>query len=130
MRRRGDYPDASFKIFLEETRQSFLRPYTDHFQRQEFVVHYAVWYTRRMAELTKEQAEAVRNSESGRVDLVDPVTNRRYVLLDADSLAFLERESSVDAIRAGLESMQAGRGLPIEEADVQMRDQLGFPPRQ
>jgi len=41
----------------------------------------------------------------------------------------LEEQEDLAAIRRGIEDMEAGRLIPLEEADAQIRQELGFPPR-
>ena len=81
-------------------------------------------------ELTKELSDALRQSGADRLSVVDPVDNRVYVLVDAETLESLERQQAQQSIQSGLESMEAGRGIPIDDADVVMRQRLGFPPRE
>ena len=81
-------------------------------------------------ELTKELSDALRQSGADRLSVVDPANNRVYVLVDAETLESLEQKQSQQSIQAGLESMEAGHGIPIDDADVLMRQRLGFPPRE
>ena len=39
----------------------------------------------------------------------------------------LQEQNDLAAIQAGIEDMEAGRVTPIAEADVLMRERLGFP---
>ncbi len=88
------------------------------------------WYNPIMIpELTKELSDALRQSGADRLSVVDPANNRVYVLVDAETLASLEQKQSQQSIQAGLESMEAGRGIPLDDADVLMRQRLGFRPR-
>ena len=83
-----------------------------------------------IAKLTQEQLDALHASGDERLPIVDPTNNRLYVLVDAAALRDLERQETHRAIQAGLESMEAGGGIPLAQADAQMREELGFPPRQ
>ena len=81
-------------------------------------------------ELSKELSDALRQSGADRLSVVDPVSNRVYVLVDAETLEALEQKQAQQSIQAGLESMESGRGIPIDDADVLMRQRLGFPLRE
>ena len=81
-------------------------------------------------ELTKELSDALRQSGADRLSVVDPADNRVYVLVDAETLESLEQQQSQQSIQDGLESMEADRGIPIDDADVLMRQRLGFPRRE
>lgn len=81
-------------------------------------------------ELSKELSDALRQSGADRLSVVDPANNRVYVLVDAETLETLEQRHAQQSIQAGLESMESGRGIPLDDADVLMRQRLGFPPRE
>ena len=81
-------------------------------------------------ELSKELSDALRQSGADRLSVVDPANNRVYVLVDAETLEALEQKQVQESIQAGLESMESGRGIPLDDADVLMRQRLGFPPRE
>ncbi|MEO8497329.1 MAG: hypothetical protein ABI614_19840 [Planctomycetota bacterium] len=83
-----------------------------------------------IAKLTQEQLDALHATGDERLSVVDPTNNRLYVLVDAASLHELERQKTHRAIQAGLESMEAGGGISLAQADAQLRQELGFPPRQ
>jgi len=40
-----------------------------------------------------------------------------------------QQEEDLAAIRAGIRDMEAGRVVPLSEADRRIREELGFPPR-
>ena len=61
--------------------------------------------------------------------MVDPLDNRIYYIVDANTLAQLERTSTHNAIAQGISDMEAGRGKPAAEADAYLREKLGFPRR-
>lgn len=80
--------------------------------------------------LTQEQVDALLAAGDERLPVINPLNNRQYVIVDAVALEELERQKTHRAIQAGLDSVEAGGGIPIAEADAQMRNELGFPPRQ
>lgn len=69
-------------------------------------------------ELTKEQSEALQRQPDAQLELVDPVTNRHYVLLPVEVLVKL-REEAEDAqhARAWLKATQQGMALALEEPE-------------
>lgn len=71
--------------------------------------------------LTPEQSSALRASSEHRLSVVDPSTNRRYVIVDADDLASLE---SIAAIRNGIVQMEQGIGQPLSDAMNDVRKEL------
>ena len=83
--------------------------------------------------LNQELSEALHASESP-LSVVDPTTNRIYILVDHDThqqaMAALQRQRDVAAIQRGIDDMEAGRGRPLEEVDADIREEFGFPPRQ
>ena len=56
------------------------------------------------AELTIEQSNALISAERHHLTLLDPVTNRRYVIVDEKELAKLETQQ---AIRSGIDQIGA-----------------------
>ena len=91
-----------------------------------------MWYNVCMtAKLNKELSDALHASDGDRLPIIiDPTSNRLYVLVDAEAFEELECQQTRQAIQAGLDSMKAGGGIPLEEADTQMRKELGFPARE
>ena len=71
--------------------------------------------------LSPDQSQALALSADARLTVVDPTTNRRYVLVDAEDLARLE---DLDAIRTGLSQMESGLGQPLAEVMNDVRDTL------
>jgi hypothetical protein len=72
-------------------------------------------------ELSPEISVALRASKSNSLLVVDPVTNRRYVIIDAEEFARLE---DANAIRQGISQMEAGLGQPLDEAMNEVRSLL------
>lgn len=71
--------------------------------------------------LTIEQSNALNASSEHRLTVLDPVTKRRYVIVD--ELAFSKLES-IEAIRAGIAQMELDEGQPLSEAMKDVREQL------
>ena len=71
--------------------------------------------------LTVEQSNALNASSENRLTVLDPVTKRRYVIVDELTLSKLE---SIEAIRVGIAQMELGEGQPLSEAMDDVREQL------
>ncbi len=69
------------------------------------------------SKLSPELSNALNATENQQFVVVDPATNREYVIVDADKLARLE---SLDAIRNGIAQMESGEGqaLPVAFDDI------------
>ncbi len=72
-------------------------------------------------QLSPDQSQALALSTDSRLTVVDPTTNRRYVLVDAEDFARLE---DLDAIRTGISQMESGLRQPLAEAMNDVRDTL------
>lgn len=71
--------------------------------------------------LTPEQADALRASDPNSLVMVDPSTNRRYVVVDADAFAGVE---ALLAIQNGISQMESGTGKPLSDVMNEIREQL------
>lgn len=80
-----------------------------------------------MNQLTKELADAVGDADQ--LEVVDPTTGRVYVIMERSAYELEQGRSVREAIQEGYDSIATGEGVPLEEADAQMRRELGFPPR-
>jgi hypothetical protein len=84
--------------------------------------------------LSNELAAALRATGERELEVVDPQTQRTYVLVEAEThrraMDALRRQQDRDAIAEGLAQMEAGEGKPLDEAFSDMRIRLGFPPAQ
>lgn len=82
--------------------------------------------------LSDEQRRALDQEPEGIV-VEDVQTQKIYYLTDADlyqrAMEALRRQEDHDAIQAGIDDMEAGRVVPLEEVDQQIRKELGFKPR-
>ena len=82
------------------------------------------------ARLSQELADALHASGAGELEVIDPTTNRVYVVVDNQThQAALRRQQDHDAIAEGIAQMEAGQGKPLDEAFEGMRERLGFPQR-
>ncbi len=80
--------------------------------------------------LSKELSDALQASGAEELEAVDPATGRVYVVVDRTLFTQTRAKETHEAIQRGLDSMEAGGGIPLEEADAQLRTELGFPSRQ
>ena len=84
------------------------------------------------AKLTKELTEALRATNVGELEVVDPETQRTYVVVDGEihrqAMEALRRQQDREAIAQGIAEMEAGGGKPLGQAFAELRARLGFPP--
>jgi hypothetical protein len=82
-----------------------------------------------MVKLTKEQRIALQKNPEG-VSCEDTTTDRVYVLVEEQihrrAMHALKQQQDLDAIRRGVAQMEVGGGMPIQEARVQLAQELGF----
>ena len=74
------------------------------------------------AKLTPEQAAALQGESS--MEMVDPNSGKVFVLIEKSLFDTRSNTRNVAGISRGVEDMQEGRGLPIEEARTQSLDRL------
>ena len=83
-------------------------------------------------EMTKELAAALHATEDRELELIDPETRQRYVLVDSEThmraMKALRRQQDIEAIKQGIREMEAGLGKPVDQAFAEIRQRLGFPP--
>ena len=81
------------------------------------------------ASLSDEQRRALDQQPDG-IEVEDTRTQKVYFLTDAEvhrrAMKALQRQEDHDAIQAGIDDMEAGRTMPLEEADREIREELGF----
>lgn len=86
------------------------------------------------AKLNKELAAALHATGNNELEVVDPETQRTYVLVDSEihrqAMNALNRQQDRDAIAEGLMQMELGQGKPLDQAFSDMRSRLGFPKSQ
>lgn len=84
--------------------------------------------------LTKELAAALHASGNVELQVVDPETSRLYFIVDSEThrqaMDALRRQQDRDAIAQGIAEMEAGRGMPLDEAFDDIRSQLRLRQRQ
>lgn len=78
-------------------------------------------------QLNKELSKAVSNRDQ--LDVVDPATGRRFVIMERSAFDLAQSAVTLQAIQDGYDSIAVGEGLPVAEAEAQLRGELGFPPR-
>ena len=83
-----------------------------------------------IAHLSKELTTALHATGDSELEVVDPETQRRYVLVDCDThyraMEALRRQQDHAAIAEGLAQMEAGAGKPLDQAFHEMRERLDF----
>jgi len=81
-----------------------------------------------IAKLSKELSDALHASQEGGLEVVDPETNRTYTLVDSETyrhaMEALRRQQDHEAIARGIAEMEAGGGIPLEEARRLTRERL------
>ena len=81
-----------------------------------------------IAKLTKDLIVALHATEDNELEVVDPETQRTYLVVDANihrkAMDALRRQQDREAIAQGIEEMEAGAGIPIEEARRLSRERL------
>ena len=70
--------------------------------------------------LTEEQSAAIDASKVGSVPVVHPVSNRVYFVVDAEihkkAMDALHKRETLEAIQAGIDDMEAGNTMSVEES--------------
>lgn len=86
------------------------------------------------AKLTKELAAALHATGESELEVVDPDTQRLYLVVDAEvhrqAMEALRRQQDRDAIAQGISEMEAGEGISLDEAFDDIRANLGIRQRQ
>lgn len=84
--------------------------------------------------LSKDLADALQASGDSELEVVDPGSNRTYFVVDADvhrrAMEALRRQQDRDAIAQGIAEMEAGEGVPLNEAFDDIRATLSLRQRQ
>ena len=78
--------------------------------------------------LTPEQLSVLHASGDQPMSVIDPVTNRVYLLVDASNphaaIEALRQSEDMLAIKEGLAQMEAGEGAPVAQSFDRIRDGL------
>ena len=81
-----------------------------------------------MTNLSKELSRALRATGDNELEVVDPETQRTYVVVDADlhrqAMVALRRQQDREAIAQGIAEMEAGEGVSVEDARLLARERL------
>jgi hypothetical protein len=84
--------------------------------------------------LSQELVDALNAAGNGELEVVNPNDNRVYVVVDGETqrqaMDALRRQRDRDAIANGIAQMEAGEGIPLEEAFEEIRANLNLPQRQ
>jgi hypothetical protein len=87
-----------------------------------------------IAKLTKEQIDALHASSDQELQVIDPDTQKAYVLVEREkhdrAMDALRRQQDREAIAEGISQMEAGLGKPLDQAMNDIRARLGFPQAQ
>ena len=83
--------------------------------------------------LSEDQRRALSERPCGPVQVEDDQTHKFYVLVDLQlherAMEALRQQDDLAAIQAGIDDMEAGRIVTLEEADAEIRKDVGFTPR-
>ncbi|HIE96018.1 MAG TPA: hypothetical protein EYG03_30250 [Planctomycetes bacterium] len=89
------------------------------------------WYNFDMPiQLSDDELNRLQENSAG-IRCEDHTTKRVYVLMDEDvhskAMAALREQQDWKAIQEGIEAADAGQTMSLEEADVSLREEFGFP---
>jgi hypothetical protein len=83
------------------------------------------------AKLTKELADALKQAGESELEVVDPDTNRSYMIVYREihrrAMEALRRQQDRVAIAQGIAEMEAGEGISVAEARQLTRERLLAP---
>lgn len=81
--------------------------------------------------LSKELVEALHANGNRGLEVVDPINNRTYFLVDGDvhrqAMNALQTQQSRELIAKAISEMESGAGIPIDDAFDQIRAELDLP---
>lgn len=66
------------------------------------------------AKLNKELSDAINGHDQ--IEAIDPVSGRRFVLVEKSVFELTHQQQSNAAIQRGIEDMEAGRTMTIEQS--------------
>lgn len=97
------------------------------------ILHASRWLNLLMkVRITSDQREALVASNGRPIVVMDEESGHEYVLIDRDNYSWMIAQSEIDAlesIRRGIEQMEAGQCISLEEMDRSIREELNLPPR-
>jgi len=73
-------------------------------------------------EFTREQSDALGSEPQ--MEMLDPITGRTFIVIEKSFYAINHGDRNVAAIQRGLDDMEAGRGMAIEESRRANADRL------
>jgi hypothetical protein len=83
--------------------------------------------------LSEDQRRALCDDPNGHVLIEDEHTRKQYVIVEQgwheQALKALQQQDDLTAIQGGIDDMEAGRFVALDEADAEIRRKLGFTPR-
>jgi len=77
-------------------------------------------------QLPKELSDALLANGTGELEVIDPQTQRTYVICDVSLHRNAKRVLDLEAIREGVHQVESGDTESLEISFEQMRDRLGF----
>lgn len=81
--------------------------------------------------LSEELQKAVDANKGMPVEVEHPVTHKIFVLIEQPAhekaMKALQQQEVLNSIQVGIEEMEAGGGTSLEEAEANLREELGFP---
>lgn len=82
------------------------------------------------AKLSKELTDALYATDDCELEVVDPDTNRTFMIVDREihqrAMEALRRQQDRDAIAEGIFQMESGAGQPLQECFADLRTRLGY----
>jgi hypothetical protein len=80
------------------------------------------------ANLTKDLIDALHATGDNELEVVDPETQRMYFVVEAEihrqAMDALRRQQDREAIARGIAELEAGEGIPVDEARRLTRERI------
>jgi hypothetical protein len=81
-----------------------------------------------VVKLAQDLTDALHANGGSELEVVDPETQRTYLVVDAQvhrmAMEALRRQQDREAIAQGIAEMEAGEGIPLDEARKMTREKL------
>ena len=78
--------------------------------------------------LNDEVSDAIRAAGDKPVPVIDPSSNRVYLIVDpsnpADAIEAIRRQEALSAVQQGIDSMESGNGISIDESQRRTEETL------